>query len=68
MYREQEYYNEYEEMNAVAAYCKNYSKINNISSFDMSNYRSCDNCKYFTPDKICKLNQSEDILFRMNME
>lgn len=57
-----------DEMCFVASNCRNFSKRRNVNSFSMSTYKSCENCSNFTSDYKCKLNQSDSILFRMNME
>lgn len=67
MYREYEY-NYDDEMCSVASNCKNFIKKRDINTFNMSNYKSCENCSNFTSDYRCKLNKTDNILFRLNME
>ena len=57
-----------DEMCTVASSCKNFNKRQKINSFSMSTYKSCENCKNFSPDYQCTLNQADNILFRMNSE
>lgn len=67
MVRNDEYeYND--EMCSVASACKNFSKRRSVNSFSMSTYKSCENCRHFTTNNRCGLNQSERILFRMDLE
>lgn len=44
-----------DEMMSVAAHCSRFSRRSDISMFNMTNYRSCENCTHMSPDSQCTL-------------
>lgn len=50
------WYDEYDssdDMTAVASNCHRFKPRNDVSSFNMINYQSCENCSRFTADNEC---------------
>lgn len=44
-----------DEMMSVATHCSRFSRRRDVSSFNMTNYRSCENCSHMSPDSQCAL-------------
>ena len=44
-----------DDMTVTASHCSRFSRKYDRSMFDMTDYRSCENCRYMTPDHRCIL-------------
>ena len=58
-----EHYDYNEEMCFVASNCRKFKRRRNVNSFNMTDYRACDNCVNYTPDRRCTANSTESMLF-----
>lgn len=53
-----DYYDDYnsdinDEMLSAASQCSRFSRRNDVNSFNMINYQSCENCRHLTADDQC---------------
>ncbi|MGI6751201.1 MAG: hypothetical protein ACOX4U_01070 [Anaerovoracaceae bacterium] len=44
-----------DEMLSVAAHCSRFIRRRDVNMFNMTNYRSCENCGHMSPDGQCGL-------------
>ena len=44
-----------DDMTAVASHCTRFARRNDVNMFNMSDYRSCENCSHMTADNQCTL-------------
>lgn len=63
-----EYYDYNEEMCFAASNCRNFKRRRNVSSFNMTDYRACDNCIHYTPSRRCTVNSGESALFGRDLQ
>ncbi len=42
-----------DDMSVTSSYCSKFSRRHDFSSFNMSNYQSCENCRHLTADNQC---------------
>lgn len=52
-YREDDYYDDTDEMYRVASHCSRFTRRGDMTVFSMSNYQSCENCRHMTADNRC---------------
>lgn len=45
-----------DEMLTVASHCNRFSRRNDVNSFNMIDYQSCENCRHLTADDQCVAN------------
>ncbi len=64
----EEYYDYNEEMCFAASHCRRFQRRRNTSSFNMSDYRACDNCVHYTTDRRCVLNSQEQALLGRDLQ
>lgn len=62
-----EYYDYNEEMCFAASNCKSFKRRRNVNSFNMSDYRACDNCIHYTADRRCCVNKQDTEVFRNSL-
>lgn len=43
------------EMMSVATHCSRFSRRRDVNSFNMTDYRSCENCSHMSADSQCTL-------------
>lgn len=46
-----------DEMLTAATHCNRFARRNDVTSFNMIDYQSCENCRHLTADNQCVLNQ-----------
>lgn len=59
-----EYYDHNEEMCFAASNCREFKRRRNVNSFNMSDYRQCDNCVHYTVDKRCSRDRQDSQILR----
>lgn len=51
------YYDNYHDLNdemlTAATHCSRFSRRNDVTSFNMTDYQSCENCRHMTADNQC---------------
>ncbi len=51
------YYEDYHDLNdemlTAASHCSRFSRRNDVNSFNMTDYQSCENCRHLTADNQC---------------
>jgi len=54
------YYEDYHDLNdemlTATSQCSRFSRRNDVNSFNMIDYQSCENCRHLTADDRCILN------------
>lgn len=55
-----------DDMLQAATDCRHFSKRNDMNSFNMINYESCENCSHFTSDYTCGYRNSTAYRFDMS--
>lgn len=44
-----------DEMSVLASHCSSFARRRDFSAFNMTDYRSCENCSHMTADSRCTL-------------
>ena len=57
----------HEGMSVVHSNCKKFKRRGSNHFFNMTDYRSCENCMHYTQDRKCRVNQTEKSIFQSEM-
>jgi len=52
-YYDENYYDQNDDMSIAASNCSRFSRRHDVSSFNMMDYQSCENCRHLTADNQC---------------
>lgn len=55
-YREEDFYDDRDELYGTASHCSRFTRRGDVTVFNMGDYQSCENCRHMTADNRCILN------------
>ena len=55
-------YDSRDQMLAVASQCRHFARRRDITTFNMEDYRSCENCRYLGADSQCMVSMDNRLI------